>query len=118
MKPFTPRIRMRFMTAGSACSCFFDLEEAQDFTIAALREPLTLGFERTSLAGAAQGRFHAGTENLHAVGKGARIGRGHRAHEVMDLLRALRPVDLPIPRLSPAEVAAFRKILRRQCRFS
>src|SRR5262249_17825369 len=117
MKPLTPRIRIRFMTTECA-SCLLYFEEAQDFTIAAGREPLSalpIGTEllqRMSLIGERR------LENPQAVGERPGKGRRDRPHQVVDLARALRPVDAPVLGLAPAVVAAGGEILRRQLCFS
>ena len=43
--------------------------------------------------------------------EGARIGRGHGAHQIVDLARTLAPVDAPVVGLAAAEVAALGEIL-------
>src|SRR5258706_4387488 len=110
MKPLTPRIRTRFIKAGLFSFAFLDFEEAQDFTIAAAREPFAAFLVGAFFQGFPS-RFDARLVNLHAVGEGAGKGRRDRAHQVVDFLRALRPVDTPVLGAPPAVVAAGGKIL-------
>src|SRR5438105_8607969 len=105
MKPFTPRIRTRFIKAGCASFSFFDFDEAQDFTIAAEREPFARLLKGTRPAVGRRAIGHLRAMNQQAVAEGAGIRRGHRAHEVVDLARALAPIDAPVFR-SPAAVVA------------
>src|SRR4051812_32533691 len=78
MKPFTPRMSTRFIF-------FLDFEEAQDFTIAAHREPCA------ALAVWAQGLSwirlvgDRGAMDLQSIAEGTWKRRRHRAHQVVDL---------------------------------
>src|SRR2546429_6074451 len=48
----------------------------------------------------------------------ARKGRRHGAHQVVDLLRALRPVDATVIRPAPAIVAAARQVVGLEARLA
>src|SRR5436190_12346325 len=114
MKPFTPRIRIRFITAGFVSFSFPDFEEAQDFTIAAEREPLALVLIRSQRAWRGRALLEAGLVDEETLAERAREGGRPGAHEVMDLLPALRPVDAPFLGPAPAVVATAREIVRQE----
>src|ERR1700694_658670 len=114
MKPLTPRIRMRFIKAGSFSFFGLDLEEAHDLTIAAHREPFVAlpvgpGFAMRGLS-----ILDAGAKDFHLVRESAGVGRRDGAHQVVDLERSFRPVDAPVLGLASAEIAAARKVLGTQ----
>src|SRR6266446_4011819 len=102
MKPLTPRMRMRFITAGFFSFLFwdFDFEEAQDFTIPAGGEPFAAFPIRASVVFGRNPFFFSRTKNLQfspfEVGERPGKGRRNRAHEVVDLGGAPRPVDAAV----------------------
>src|SRR2546428_7440506 len=118
MKPLTPRIRMRFMKAGCGSFLGLDLEEAQDFTIAAHREPFVALPIGPGPAMRCFSVLDAGAKDFHPVGECAGVGRRDGAHQVVDLERASRPVDAAVLGPASAEVAAFRQVLLLQARRS
>src|SRR4051812_41278362 len=106
MKPFTPRIRIRFITAEfSSRFSFLDFEKAQDFTIAADGEPFAALLERSGGAAGHAAAFEPGLMYEEAVAERAGERRRHRAHQVVDLLGAPHPVDAAVLRAAAAEVA-------------
>src|SRR5947207_13775933 len=112
MKPLTPRMRMRFIEAEFVSLFFLDFDEAQDFTIAADGEPLAIVLVGTGRPAARAELSHLRAVHPEAVAESPGEGRRHGAHEVMDLLGALRPVDAAVLGTSAAKVAAAREIVR------
>src|SRR5712692_10936526 len=119
MKPLTPRIRMRFIKAGCGSFLGLDLEEAQDFTIAAHREPFVALPIGPGLAMRGFSILDAGAKDFHLVRESAGVGRRDGTHQVVDLEGAFRPVDAAVLGPAPADVAASRQVLLLQaCRSS
>src|SRR5438477_10815663 len=96
MKPLTPRIRIRFIEAEFVSLFFLDVEKAQDFTIAAHGEPLAIVLVGTGRPASRAKLSHLRAVHPQPIAESPGEGRGDGAHQVVDLLGALRPVDAAV----------------------
>src|SRR5438046_3430321 len=104
--------------SGSFSFFELDLQEAQDFTIAAQREPFVAFAVRPGFAMRSLSILQAGSKNFHRPAEGARVRWSDGAHQVVDLERAFRPVDAAVLGPASAAVAGFGQVLLLQARRS
>src|SRR6185369_6116017 len=136
MKPFTPRMQSFFISVSERDRPWAEashellrierravevaFQDLQAEAVGAVRQEVAPGSMDPRGRTVAVGPGDPRPKDAHALsrdgGERTGIGRRDRAHQVVDLARAFRPVDAPVLRLAPAEVAALREVLRTRSR--